>query len=144
MKTQGQNIKIRRSDVKHSSVNINRKSASYTDWVVCQCCHCMKQKVLWLGIHAPRIMASYSSHDFSSRRIYNPLINFARAHWRKHFTWYKIGRRLWGNTRRPIWYPSSVFIHERKQERKSLFQVLTFQIQSQGNKIEKTNQLGFV
>ena len=39
---------------------------------------------------------------------------FARAHFSKHITWYKIGRRLSGDTRRPIRYPSSNFFDARK------------------------------
>ena len=55
---------------------------------------------------------------------------FARAHWTKEITWYKIGRRASGDTRRPTWNPSSDFIDKRKTRKYVFFffHVLTFQI----------------
>ena len=59
------------------------------------------------------------------RRVSGVIIHrliLARTHWTKRITWYKIGRRVSGNTRRPIFWT------REKQERKSLFQVLISQI----------------
>ena len=46
----------------------------------------------------------------------------------EHVTWYKIGQWESGDTRHPIWYPSSDFSEDRKTRKEvTLFQVLTFQ-----------------
>ena len=41
------------------------------------------------------------------------------SHWRKRITWYKIGRWLSDNIRRPIWYPLSDFISTKKDKETS-------------------------